>query len=369
MHCKGFSIIGGGVMGLSIAYQLLKQQQQVTIFHTPKSTTASLAAGGMLGAQNEFHAPSPLYPIALESRALHPVIAQELYDLTQLQIDWLPTSLMKVATSQQAVPQLKNQFHFLASQDATSIDWLDGQQTRQLEPFLHDEIAASVHIHQDYQVNARKLMTALWQAVKQLGATIIEDEVLAFEHHQKKITHVHTTTTRYAIEHVVVATGAFTTALLSSLALRCPMHAVKGECVMVKSDKPLKHTIFTTDGYYLVPKCHQQILIGATSYPFQQDDIVTVSGVQRLLSKAMAIMPALKDAHILDSWCGVRPQTMDSLPIMGASPYINLSLCTGHYRNGILLSAITGQLFSQYLLGDKTAKQRLEPFQFARFSS
>lgn len=368
MECGGFTIIGGGVIGLSIAYQLLKQQQQVTLFHAEKTTTASLAAGGMLGGQNEFYAPSPLYNLALESRALHKKLAQELLELTGQDVGLLPSGLIKIATNKQGLQDLQQQYDFLHNDHPASIQWLNQRDLQQYEPLLGQAVANGFHIYEDHQVNARALTKALLLAIQQLGAMLIEEEVIAIEKEQQQITYVQTASTRYAVSQVVLAAGAWTPRLAATLNINCPMQPVKGECLMLKAHQLPKATIFSTDGCYIVPKQQQMILIGATSYPLQEDDAVTAGGIHSLLTRAIQIVPSLTKAEIVETWCGVRPQTIDGLPIMGETSYSNLFLCTGHYRNGILLSAITGLLFSQALLGDITAKQRLAPFALQRFT-
>ncbi|WP_107838055.1 glycine oxidase ThiO [Metasolibacillus meyeri] len=368
MKGDSFTIIGGGVIGLSIAYQLLKQQQHVTIFHAEKTTTASLAAGGMLGGQNEFYAPSPLYDLAIESRSLHKKIAQELFELTGQDVGLLPSGLIKIAANEQGLQDLQQQYDFLHKDRPASIRWLNQSDLQQAEPLLGQAVAQGFHIYEDHQVNARALTKALFLAVQQLGATIIDEEVVAIEKEQQQITYVQTTCARYAVAQVVLAAGAWTTKLATTLNITCPMHPVKGECLMLKADQLPKATIFSTDGCYIVPKQQRFILIGATSYPLQDDDAVTAGGIHSLLTRAFHILPSLTRAEIIETWCGVRPQTIDGLPIMGDTQYSNLFLCTGHYRNGILLSAITGLLFSQALLGDNTAKQRLAPFALQRFT-
>ncbi|WP_342559107.1 glycine oxidase ThiO [Metasolibacillus sp. FSL K6-0083] len=368
MKCQGFTIIGGGVIGLSIAYQLLKQQQPVTIFHTEKTTTASLAAGGMLGGQNEFHTPSPLYHLALESRELHKALAEELLHLTGQEVGLLPSGLIKIAAAEEDRVNLQQQYQFLYQDRPTSVQWLNQTELQQYEPLLGHSITEGFHIYEDHQVNARNLTKALALAVQKLGANIIEEEVIAIEKKQQQVTHIQTASKRYAVQQAVLAAGAWTAKLAAKLHITCPVHPVKGECLMVKAAQLPKATIFSTDGCYIVPKHNNRLLIGATSYPLLEDDAVTVGGIYSLLSRAIHIMPSLTKAEIVETWCGVRPQTIDGLPIMGTTQYSNLFICTGHYRNGILLSAITGLLFSQFLLGDSVAKQRLAPFSLQRFT-
>ena len=349
-----YTIIGGGVIGLSIAYYLLKLNKQVTIFTASATTTASLAAGGMLGGQNEFSEPSPLFDLALESRELHKTLAIELQALTGIDVELLPTGLLKVAATEQDHAFLHKQYQFLQQQAGTPVHW---KQACEVEPLLTNELGQALHITADHQVKARQLTKALAVAIQKLGATVINEQVQAIT--AKYIT---TSITSYRYQHAIIAAGAWSQQLLPQL----PMYPVKGECLMLKAQDMPKTTVFAADGCYIVPKKNNEVLIGATSYPHQMSDGVTAGGIQSLLSRAIAMMPSLKHAQIIETWCGVRPQTSDELPIIGALS-ANLYVCTGHYRNGILLSAITGKLVAQALTGDVLAQQRLTAFSPQRF--
>lgn len=352
---KEYTIIGGGVIGLSIAYQLVKAKQRVTIFNITSPTTASLAAGGMLGGQNEFSEPSPLFDLAIESRAAHKNLAKELATLTGVDVELIPSGLIKVATNEQQKQFLHKQYQFLQKQKTTPVYWKDAHD---VEPLLTPQLGRALHITADHQVKARQLTKALTIAVQKLGVRIITQ-------HVRKITatSVVTDNASYPFTQLIVAAGAWSKQLLPHL----PLYPVKGECMMVKTAHTPSTTVFAADGCYIVPKRNNEVLIGATSYPNEVDPNVTVGGILSLLTRATAMMPSLKDATIIESWCGVRPQTADGLPIIGAiSP--TLYVCTGHYRNGILLSPITGKLVAQALLGDVTATQRLAPFSPQRFT-
>lgn len=348
-----YTIIGGGVIGLSIAYELLKKNFSVTIFNVTGPTTASLAAGGMLGGQNEFSEPSPLFDLAIESRAQHSVLATELDALTGIDVELIPSGLLKVATQPSDMPSLTQQYQFLTTQPATPVLW---RKANEVEPLMSD-LGQGIHITGDHQVKARQLTKALTKAVQLLGGTIIAE-------HVRKINTATLTTDNghYHYQHLIIAAGAWSKQLVPQL----PMYPVKGECMMLRVQRAPRTTIFAADGCYIVPKKNNEVLIGATSYPHQSDAGVTAGGIQSLLTRAIAMMPSLQHAPIIETWCGVRPQTIDELPIIGAiSPHIYC--CTGHYRNGILLSAITGKLVSEALIGDVNAQQRLAPFSPYRF--
>ncbi|NJN23129.1 MAG: FAD-dependent oxidoreductase, partial [Acaryochloridaceae cyanobacterium RL_2_7] len=110
-----------------------------------------------------------------------------------------------------------------------------------------------------------------------------------------------------------------------------------------------------------------EIVIGATSEDVGFTPGNTVGGIQQLLNAATRLIPQLKNYELFEQWWGYRPATPDELPILGASPWQNLSIASGHYRNGILLIPITAQLIAQHILkGNMDTK--LAIFRWDRFT-
>jgi glycine oxidase len=118
-----------------------------------------------------------------------------------------------------------------------------------------------------------------------------------------------------------------------------------------------------------VPKADGTIYVGATVERLGFDRRVTVSGVTRLLALLPALLPGLGDATFVRAWAGLRPGTPDHLPVLGPVPGLEgVTLATGHYRNGILLAPITGELIAQAALGQPTTLP-LAPFSVERFAA
>jgi thiazole synthase len=116
---------------------------------------------------------------------------------------------------------------------------------------------------------------------------------------------------------------------------------------------------------YLVPRQNGRIVIGATSEEIGFTPHNTPAGVQYLLNAALRLYPALQNWTFEGSWWGFRPSTPDELPVLGPSPYINLTLATGHYRNGILLMPITAKLITEWIF-NRPPNLILQPFYWNR---
>lgn len=362
-------IVGGGVIGCSIAYRLAKEGLHVAVIDGRRAGQASTAAGGMLGAQNEFEKENPLLDIALESRKMFADLQEELLSETGIDIELRKAGLMKTAAEEKEREELLDQYHFLRQRDP-SIKWLEAEEVPEVEPCMTDQTAGAIFLEKDHQVKAPLLAKALLQAAVHSGVDLYEEtQVNRLLIQQGRIVGVSTSAGHLHAAQVVVAAGAWTSELLVDTGLSLPVIPVKGECLSIRlpDDAPVK-TVFAVDGCYIVPKRNREMLIGATSLPNSFDTTVTAGGIRSLLERAARLIPVLDQGEISRTWCGVRPQAADRLPVMGSHPFVEgLHICTGHYRNGILLSPITGILMKEYISGCEKTEELLAPFAPGRF--
>ncbi len=363
-------IIGGGVIGCSIAYRLAKEGLSVAIFDAGKAGRASMAAGGMLGAQNEFERENPLLKMALESRMMFPALRDELLSETGIDIELRTAGLIKTAATEADRDDLHQQFQFLSKKDP-SIQWLEPEEVPEVEPCITPRTAGAILLEKDHQVKAPLLAQAFLKAAKNAGVHVYEEtKVLRLMIQQGQLSGIDTSMGLFHTTQVMVAAGAWSSSLLDETGFSLPVIPVKGECLSIRlaGPAPVK-TVFAVDGCYIVPKRNKEMLIGATSLPGSFDTSVTVRGILSLLKRASRLLPVLQDGAVERTWAGVRPQAADHLPVMGSHPFIEgLRICTGHYRNGILLSPITGIRMKEYIKGCQKAKKELAPFAPERFS-
>lgn len=363
-------VIGGGVIGCSIAYRLAKEGVSVAVFDAGKAGQASMAAGGMLGAQNEFERENPLLGIALESRGMFPHLRDELLSETGIDMELRTAGLIKTAATKQDRGELYRQYHFLSEKDP-SIQWLEPKEVPEIEPCMTSQTAGAIFLEKDHQVKAPLLAQAFLKAAVNAGAHVYEEtKAVRLLSQQNRIVGIDTSIGSFHAAQVTIAAGAWSSHLLADTGFSLPVIPVKGECLSIRlaGPAPVK-TVFAVDGCYIVPKRNKEMLIGATSIPGSFDTSVTARGILSLLQRAYRLFPVLGDGTIHRTWAGVRPQTADHLPVMGAHPFIDgLYICTGHYRNGILLSPITGILMKDYVNGCQETHELLTPFAPARFS-
>lgn len=338
-------IIGGGVIGCSIAYELCKQNKRVLLLEKETiGSRASSAAAGMLGAEMEFETDHPLYVLAKESLDSFSSLSQELFDVCGIDIELIQEGIYELAFTEEEAVELKLR---AAQHSDQQVLWVTASELLRREPALSTLVKGALYFEKDAQVSPVKLTRAFYQSAKILGAEVREHtSVVHLLQTGNRVTGVVTTKETFHADSVIVAGGVWSSDLEPSL----KMVPVKGECLSFKTQRPLLISTVKYKNCYLVPKRDNRIYVGATSTPHVFDEEVTFSGLFELMEKAKQIMPDLQDAHFEKAWGGIRPQTESGNPYIGPSLHKKgLIVATGHYRNGILLSAITGKRIADYM--------------------
>jgi glycine oxidase len=352
MQRRDILIVGGGIISLAIAIELQSQGVATTLLCRDFAAAATHAAAGMLAPQAEQISEGAMLNLCLESRSRYADWIHKLEALTGLNAGYWACGIL--APSYQA---------------QSGQDWISRQQLDELQPGLSAEVPGSYWFPKDAQVDNRALAKVLWMAAKELGVEIqtgVNVEEMVSQN--QTLTHLRTTNGDWQAEHYILAAGAWSQELLP-----IPVVPRKGQMLSVQvpnlteSEFPLTHVLFGEETY-IVPRQDGRIVIGATSENVGFTPGNTPAGMQKLLSAAIRLFPTLQHLPILEFWWGYRPATPDELPILGSSPYHNLTLATGHYRNGILLAPITGKLISDLVL-IQTSDPLLAAFHWSRFSA
>jgi glycine oxidase ThiO len=343
-------IIGGGAIGLATALELALRGASVTLLSRNFQEAALHAAAGMLAPQAEGILPGPMLDLCLRSRALYPEWASKLESLSGINPEYWPCGI--IAPQYDAVEKGR--------------DWCDRPALTTHQPGLSPEVTGGWWFPEDGQVNNQAMAKALRVAVQALGVTLHEGvTVQQINHDGQQITGVETAQKVYEADCYLLAAGAWTGALLP-----IPVVPRKGQMLALRSksgQQPLQHVLFGSD-VYIVPRQNGRVVIGATSEDVNFAPHNTAKGVQQLLRESARLYPPLQDWILDQCWWGFRPTTPDELPILGTSPYKNLHLATGHYRNGILLTPITAFLMAE-LIYDRKIDIIPKAFQYDRFDN
>ena len=295
-------IIGGGVIGLTLAYGLVCQNESVIVLERGTcGQETSRAAAGMLATDIELR--EELYGLAARSRRLYPLLARRL-------------------------------------ERETGIDCGYREQ-----PFLLNRDGQEYFFPSVGQIDPRRLTTALMCALRKRGVFIEEQVDVTRIRESDDTVRVESNAETWTARTVTVAAGRGSQALLDTAGISIATYGVKGECLAVRLENRPLHSILFDDAVYLVPKADGRILIGATELPHDETVGVSVAGVTSLLQAAERLYSPIRDAVIEEVWSGVRPQTVSGLPYIGvATSSRRIFLATGHHRHGILLAPATAEV-------------------------
>ncbi len=355
-------IIGGGIIGLSLAVELKLRGASVAVLTIDAKQPTAKAAAGMLAPQAERILPSPMLDLCLQSRALYAGWVDKLEEMTGLKTGYWRSGILAPVyhVDAQVDCQERSYLSKLNSQ------WLDENAIRERQLGLGEEVIGGWWYPNDAQVDNRALFRTLQFAIKELKIEIIQGCATDIICQYDRVFGIETTAGKLQADHYVLATGAWSKKLLN-----IPVYPRKGQMLSVcvpesyEVTQPLQTVLFGTE-IYIVPRQDGRIIIGATSENVDFIPGNTAAGINSLLTGAIKLYPELQNYPILEFWWGFRPTTSDELPILGVSAWENLTLATGHYRNGILLAPVTAKLLADLIENGKSDRL-LAAFDYSRF--
>ncbi len=359
-------VIGGGVIGLSIARSLaLRGVRNVSVLERNGfGREASWAAGGILAPQVEADKADDFFRLANASRDLYPAFAQALLSETGIDIELDTTGTLYVAFSIEEERELHRRYEWQQKQ-RLDVEWLTGDQARALEPCLSASVRCALRFPNDFQVENRRLVEALITANRQLNVQLINNcDAREVRVGNDQVQGVVTSNGFIAGNCVVIAAGAWSSGI--DPASTVEVEPVRGQMLCFQTETLARHVIYSYRGY-LIPRRDGRLIAGSTSEHVGFDKRVTEQGIDAIKEMAVEIAPAVASLRLVDSWAGLRPRAADDMPVLGPSPEIEgLCYATGHYRNGILLAPITGQLIADAVLSGEMSPL-VAPFSPRRF--
>ena len=370
-------IIGGGVIGLGIGWQLVKAGCAVTIYERNRAgRAASWSAAGMLAPVAEVHFEEhKLLELGGISLRLYPEWVQELEVDSQMSVGFRQEGTLLVAVDRDDASLLQ---HFHESQRLLKlkVEWLTGAEARDIEPLLSPKITAAISCVDDHQVDNRLMVQALISAYQKAGGVLCENmPVERIEVRNGVARGVIVQDILHEADVIILAAGCWSGEIkgLSEDATP-PIRPVKGQMLSLRMEAgitPQKVIRTPRAKYgtnaYLVPKGDGRLIVGATSEEMGFDTQLTAGGLFELLRSAWEAIPGIYDLPVLETWAGLRPGSRDNAPILGQTVFENLIMATGHYRNGILLTPVTAREISTLIMTGRTS-ETIAPFQLARFS-
>ncbi|MDQ3649555.1 MAG: glycine oxidase ThiO [Acidobacteriota bacterium] len=379
-------VIGGGVVGLAVAREIARRGRRVTIIEVGQhpGKESSHAAAGMLAPQAEADTDDSFFQLQRASRDIYPKFAEELRAETGRDIQLDQTGTLYLAFTDEDEQELERRYTW-QTRAGLPIEHLSAQATRELEPSISPHVRGALRFPSDWQVETRHLVAALVAAVELFGVNLLT-ETGASGLRVGSTGHIEGVDTERGLLKagaVVIAAGAWSSQIPFSITESAGRNSsassmtpaphphvapVRGQmlCYRQCSVVPfVRHVIYTPRGY-IVPRRDGRILAGSTTEHVGYRSGVTVEGVRSIVAHSLEIAPSIAGLSFSESWSGLRPRAADEWPIIGASDEVRgLFYATGHYRNGILLSPLTGQLIADVIVDGRTPRL-LEAFSPAR---
>lgn len=367
-------IIGGGVVGMTIAREFLKSgADDVVLLDRGKlGREASFAAAGMLSPQAESDTNDLFFRFCCEARDYYPDFAEEIESESGVDIELDRTGTISAAFGEKDEAVLSERFHWQTAA-GLQVDWLTATETHRLEPFISPDTIGSLYFPNDWQIENRALLRGLELIVRRSCDEIHEStSVKSLIIDGDSASGVVTADNR-TIEGdlVILATGAWTSLIETGLIdISLPeIKPVRGQIIGYQTAKRLlTHVIYSRRGY-VVPRRDGRVLAGATVEEAGFENEVTEAGVEFLQRNAVELIPSFAKLKMSESWSGLRPCSSDQFPLIGMIPGCrNLYLSTGHYRNGVLLAPLSAKLLVESVF-QKEYAEYLTKFSPARLSA
>ena len=352
------------MIGAACAWSLARRGASVALLERDGlGVHASGAAAGMLAPIAESRGAGPIFAAGLESLRLLEADAPELRALSGIDPELVRSGVVRVAREAEA-EALRSRARALEQEGCA---WLDAHELRKLEPGIAGGFVGALHSAREGHVDPARLTRAFAGAARRRGARIETGvEVTAVLRDGARVTGVRTLAGDVPARDTILCTGAWAARVGDWLGVPVPVTPVKGQMLALEAAERRGGPILWSDVVYLVPRPDGELRVGATLERAGFDARPTAGGAARLLAGALALLPELRAASLLRVWAGLRPGSPDDLPLVGAAPGApGAWLAAGHYRNGILLAALTGAALAAEIL-DGRRLPGLDPFDPAR---
>ena len=347
-------LIGGGIIGCSLARKLAKGGQRVAVIdRSAPGQEASWAAAGMLSASAEAETDSPLFTLCRASLAAYKHFAEELFAETGVDPQYRSDGTVVVFSDTKEREETLASIEWQRAQ-GISIEELSSKELHHLEPAL-SAFPGAFSIPQDHQIDNRLLMHALIQSCRQEGVEfLLGNPVRRVVRNGNRVGGVALAANgggerQIAARCVVNTAGAWASEIEIPGVAPVPIRPVKGHMLALAAPAILRHVIRSHKAY-LVPRKDGRILVGSTMEEAGFDKTPRAGEIAALLSAAQVLCPSLGESAVSEVWAGLRPAASDGLPVLGPTELEGYWLALGHFRNGILLAPITAEILSSWLL-------------------
>ncbi|MFF7456152.1 glycine oxidase ThiO [Kitasatospora sp. NPDC008115] len=370
-------VIGGGIIGLVVAWRAAQRGLRVLLIDARPGHGAADVAAGMLAPVTELqYGEEPLLRLGMASNERYAAFAAELTEASGgHDTGYRQCGTIAVALDSDDRAELR-ELHAFHQRLGLDSQWLTGREARRLEPMLAPGVRGGLHVGDDHQVDGRRLAGALLHACERAGVVVHRTEVTELLVEQDRATGARLATEEtVTADRVVLAAGSRSHLLPGLPAGVLPaIRPVKGQVLRLRVPEAYRpflsrnvRAVVRGGHLYLVPRENGELVVGATTEEQGYDTTVTAGGVYELLRDAHELVPGITELPLVETGAGLRPGSPDNAPLLGPTALPGLVAATGHYRNGVLLTPVTGDLVAEYLAtGDLPELAR--PFSPTRFT-
>jgi glycine oxidase len=362
-------VIGGGIIGLAVAFYLSRERLRVTLVERGAvGREASWAAAGYLSFQGSSNTPGPRLEIARTSCRMYHSWMQELAELTPADTGFLRCGLLELCLDEAEAREAKQRADWQQAA-GYAVRWLDTASLYKRHPHLAPDLPVhgGLLFPEVAQVRPPRLLRALTEATLRLDVQIREySPVTAITRSGDRVTGVTLANGEHLAAPIVLnAAGSWASKIAPEMAFM-PVKPIKGTIVLLEVPAPPTREILASSRGSIYTRADNHLLLGATVEDVGYDQHVRLEAVHTLVRQGIALMPQLKDASLVTAWSGLRPFSHDNLPYIGPVPGLDGAYAAaGHYRSGILLAPITGLLCKEMLMQHPPTLP-LEPYQLTR---
>ena len=372
-------VVGGGLIGSSVACELAAQKLRVALLdRQPPGREASWAAAGMLSPGPDSPEALPLVPLAKESLRLYPDFVASIEDASVNLVAFAREGTLEVFDDPDGSGKRDRLLVQYAGLDLAAAS-ISTESARAIESALNPNASTVAWLPGEATVDPRLLINATLLAARNRGVEIFASHtVTSILAEAGRCNGVIAGGQKIVAKYVVIAAGSFCGSIgedgangTIAIARYAPTHPVRGQMIAMRSNQVKLKKVLRSERGYVVPRSDGRIIAGSTLENVGFARETTPEGLRAIFDAAVALAPALAGAEIVETWAGLRPGTPDHLPIIGPTDVPGLLIATGHYRNGILLSPVTAKLIREWIVAGKTSfnAEKFSPLRFAGANS
>ncbi len=342
------AVVGGGLVGTAVAYELARRGVRTVLYDRGDAGRATDAGAGILSPETTKRDDPGWVDLVQAAGAHYDALVGELEGDT----GWARCGILQLATRPSDVPA----WEWVAERAAGATE-IGADDARAMVPVL-GEVVRALHHPRAARVDGRLMCAAIRRAAAERGVVLRDesvDDVRALP-----------------ADAVVIAGGAWTARVAAQLDVQLPVGPLRGQIVHLgaaghdTATWPIAQPVF---GYYMVPWADARVAVGATVEDAGFAPEVTAGGVHEVLRETLRVFPGLASATLKEVRVGLRPVSVDDMPILGAIPGApGFFVATGHGANGLLLGPVSGALVADVVCGRDPGVDPA-PFSAARFSA